>query len=161
MRLGLIWQALALLTLATALACGGPMGPFPGGRLSGEVGPKRVADWSFVNDHETVQLEVRPEDPYSVNTWSVGIGPSLYVPTSMIFGPLNPTEREWVAAVEKNPAVRIRIDGVVYERSALKVEDDAESTRAREALEANHGIAPEDRDPERTIWIFRLEERAN
>ena len=160
MRLRLIWQGLALLALAITLGCGGPIGPLAGGRLSGEVGPKQVADWSFVNDHETVQLEVRPEDPYSVNTWCVGVGARLYVPTSMIFGPLNPAEREWVAAVEKNPAVRIRIDSVVYERTAVKVGDKAESKEAREALEANHGIAPEDRDPERTIWIYRLEERA-
>jgi hypothetical protein len=120
-----------------------------------------VADWSFANDHETAQVEVRPEDPYSVNTWCAAIGPRLYVPTSMILGPLNPTERQWVAGVEANPELRIRIAGVVYERRAVKVEDEAEFAVARAALEAKYEIAPEDREPDRIIWIYRLDERSS
>jgi len=144
---------------ASAIACGGPLGPFAGGRLSGEVGPAAVADWGFSDEVENAQLEVNPADPHSVNTWCKGIGDRLYVPTSMILGPTDPAERGWVAYVQKDPSIRIRLDGTVYERAMVRVTDQAEYDAARLALEAKYDIAVEDRDPERTIWIYRLDPR--
>ncbi len=152
---------LALLSLLIPLvACGGPIGPLSGGRLSGAAGPAQVDDWSVSQAHEAVQLEVRPADPHSVNVWCVGIGDRLYVPTSMILGPTDPEEREWVALVGEDPRVRIRIGDLVYARTAMRVDDADEFERARAALEAKYEIEPADRDPERTIWIFRLDPRA-
>lgn len=145
--------------LAGAVACGGPLGPVSGGRLSGDEGPAVVADWSFVDAIETAQLETRPPDPHSVNVWCAGVGDRLYVPSSMILGPKDPTERGWVSHVQADPAVRIRLDDTVYARTAVRVEDPVEFEAARDALEAKYEIAPEDRDPERQIWIFRLEPR--
>lgn len=149
-----------LLALATAaaLACG-PLGPFSGGRLSGEPGPAEVADWSFVAEEELLQLETRPEDPHSVNTWFVGLGPDLYVPTSMILGPKVPSERSWVAHVQQDPDVRLRIDGRLYERTAVRVQERGEYERARDALERKYELDPAERDPERQIWIFRMDPR--
>lgn len=148
-----------LLSLAAGLACGGPVGPLSGGRLAGNPGPRVVADWSFADEIETAQLETRPADPYSVNIWFAGRGDRLYVPSSMILGPKVPTERTWVAHVQADPAVRIRLDGTVYARNAVRVEDADEFEAARTALEAKYEIAPEDRDPEREVWIYRLEPR--
>ena len=64
-----------LLCLA---GCGGPLGPFAGGELTG-ADAKPPAQWQSVP--ETIQLEVRPAQPYSVNLWSVSLGPYLYVAT--------------------------------------------------------------------------------
>ena len=154
LALSLVW-----LPLLFATACGGPLGPFSGGRLSGPVETAASPDWTFSNDHENAQLEVHPEDPYSVNTWCAAVDGALYVPTSMILGPTDPDERGWVGFVKTDSRVRIRIDGKVYERVATRVEDPAEFEKARLALETKYEIAPEDRDPERTIWIFRLDTR--
>jgi len=148
-----------VLALATGVACGGPLGPLSGGRLSGDPGPGVVTDWSFAEGIETAQLETRPADPYSVNIWFAAQGDRLYVPSSMILGPKVPTERSWVAHVQADPAVRIRLDGTVYGRTAVRVEDADEFEAARAALEAKYEIAPEDRDPEREVWIYRLEPR--
>ncbi len=145
-----------LLGSALLLACG-PVGPFAGGRLSGAVGPSQVQDWSFAAEIETAQLETRPDKPHSVNTWFEGIGPSLYVPTSMIRGPKTPTERSWVSHVSIDPRVRIRLGAQVFERVAVRVTDEPEYERARVALEAKYDLDVADRDPERTIWIYRLE----
>jgi hypothetical protein len=153
MRLGV----LGLLTLLLG-ACG-PVGPFAGGALSGEPGPAVVEDWSFVAEVETAQLETTPDDPHSVNTWAVGIGSALYVPTSMILGPKTPSKRSWVERVREDPRVRIRLGKHVFERVAVRVEDPDESERARSALEAKYDLDPAERDPERTIWIYRLDER--
>ena len=46
----------------------GPLGPIPGGALSGELGSADAADWSFGKDLETAQLETRRADPHAVNT---------------------------------------------------------------------------------------------
>jgi len=156
-----IGRARALLVSIVALGvlgCG-PIGPLPGGRLSGEVGPPDASDWSAVAQEQTLHLETRPEDPHSVNTWFVVLGPRLYVPTSMIRGPKDPAERDWVANVQADPNVRLRIDGIVYERTAKRVEAGAEYDDARAALEKKYKRDPEDRDPERVIWIFRMDPR--
>jgi len=149
----------ALLAALLALAACGPLGPIPGGRLSGEVGPANNSDWSFASDVETAQLETRPDDPHSVNTWFVALGPQLYVPTSMILGPKDPHERGWVVNVQADPRVRIRLDGRVFERRAVRVEGGQEYDRARSALESKYELDPAERDAERQVWIYRLDSR--
>ena len=135
----------------------GPIGPIPGGRLSGEIGAPSVSDWSFAAEIENAQLETRPSDPHSVNTWFVALGPRLYVPTSMILGPKDPTERSWTAHVARSPDVRIRLGSSVFERVAVRVENADEYERARAALEKKYDLDPAERDPERQVWIFRLD----
>lgn len=152
------------LAVAILLVACGPIGPIPGGALSGPLGPDEVDDWSSaggvdLREIENAQLETRPADPHSVNTWFVTIDDRLYVPTSMILGPKHPDGRSWVAHVSADPRVRIRLGDTVYERQASRVEDPVEYETARAALEAKYEISPADRDPERTIWIFRLDER--
>ncbi|MFK7895467.1 MAG: hypothetical protein AB8G23_06505 [Myxococcota bacterium] len=148
-------SALAVLVL---LGCG-PVGPIPGGALSGEIGPAEVTDWSFAAEVETAQLETRPGNPHSVNCWFAAVGEDLYVPTSIILGPKKPELRSWVAHVAEDPRVRIRLGDAVFGREAVRVEEGPEFAAARLALESRYGIAIEDRDPEREIWIYRLDPR--
>ena len=148
-----------LLILVCTLAGCGPLGPFSGGRLGGPVHTQPIADWSFVAAQETCQLEVNPLSPHSVNTWCLGVGAHLYVPTSMIRGPKTPTERDWVKFVLTDPTVRIRIGDEIYERVAVRVTDAAEYDAVRRGLEQKYALDPTERDPEREIWIFRLEPR--
>jgi hypothetical protein len=145
------------LLLPLVLSACGPLGPFSGGRLSGEVqtGPARCAQ-----EISTIQLETNPGEPHSVNAWCVGIGDRLYVPTSMIRGPKVPSEREWVRNASADPRVRIRIAGEIYERTAVRVTEAAEYDAARAALEQKYELDPAERDPEREIWIFRLDPRS-
>lgn len=153
----LVLGALAMLA-AGVIACG-PIGPFPGGRLNGDLGAPDQTDWSFASEVENAQLETRPSKPHSVNTWFVALGPRLYVPTSMILGPKDPAQRGWVANVDADAHVRIRLGDRVFDRVAVRVDDEDEYARAREALEGKYGIEPEDRDPDRIIWIYRLDPR--
>ncbi len=151
-------RAAVTLSLCLALGCG-PLGPLSGGALRGTVHSAPVTDWSFTESQETVQLETNPAEPHSVNTWCVGIGPRLYVPTSMIRGPKVPSERDWVKNVSADPRVRIRIGGELYERTAVRVTDTGEYESTRAALEKKYELDPKDRDAEREIWIYRLEPR--
>lgn len=154
----LLAPAIAVGAMLGLAGCG-PVGPLSGGRLSGELRQEPVSDWSFSDAHENVQLETNAAEPHSVNTWCAAHAGNLYVPTSMIRGPKSPEGREWVRNVQADPHVRVRIDGALYERRAVRVTDPAEIEAVRAKLEAKYGLDPAERDPEREIWIFRLEPR--
>ena len=64
-RMGRSWIAASMLVGAVVVACG-PIVMIPGGELSGTPAPVPES-WDFTNEVDTIQLETRPEDPYSVN----------------------------------------------------------------------------------------------
>jgi len=148
-----------LLLLVGSVGCR-PIGPFAGGRLSGDVGPGDMQDWSAVAGDETLKFETNPEDPHSVTTWFVTLGPRFYIPTSMIYGPKVPGERKWVRNVMASPLVRFKVGGTIYERQAVRVDDPAEYAAARTALELKYDQDPAKRDAEREIWIYRMDPRS-
>jgi hypothetical protein len=106
-------RVVAALAVALATsACGGPMLGIPGGELSGEVVTEPVDDWSFVDDL-FVELETRPEDPYSVELNYIVIDGRLYI---------DPAEgRTWLEYIRADPDVRVRFDGRVYPMKAVLV----------------------------------------
>ena len=116
-------------------ACGGPLGPLAGGELSGQTAAP-PAQWDAVP--ETIQLEVRPDDPYSVNLWSVSIGPHLYVAT-------DPDGSTWNSLVLADNRVRARVSGTVYPLRAVVVQDAEERERVVDAYTSKYG-APEEED---------------
>lgn len=153
------WMGLAMGGLMVlSLGCG-PIGPFAGGALRGVVETEAVIDPAWGEGVERAQLETRPSDPHSVNTWFLIDQGTLFVPTSMILGPKEPTDRSWVTHVAEDPRVRIRIGERVFERRATKLPAGAEAERIRSALEARYALDVADRDPERIIWIYRLDPR--
>ena len=117
MRRAELPRLLAGLLLVCA-GCG-PLGPVPGGRLSGQLVSTPMTDWTFLDDHWTIELETRPDDPYSVTIWCVSLGSRLYV------GAGSPTRR-WGHALLQDPSARVRVDGSVYPRSAVRVTDHSE-----------------------------------
>jgi hypothetical protein len=104
--------ALAGLACALATGCGGPFLIFPGGGLSGEVASERVEDWSFVDD-AFVDLETRPDDPYSVELNYVVRDGQLYI---------DPAEgRRWLEYIRADPNVRVRFGDRIYPLKAVLV----------------------------------------
>ena len=152
-------RAILCTVLAAALLGCGPIGPFSGGELSGDVGTHAVADWSFLDEHETVQLETRPDDPYSINIWIGHLDGSPYVVTSLILGEEDPAERAWVQHVQSEPRVRLRVDGVLYERLSVRVEDPAEAEAVRRMMITKYEVEPGQDGRTEGAWIFRLDPR--
>lgn len=145
---------LALLLLATfGLACG-PIGPLAGGHLRGTVHEGPLPDWELVDDVETVQLETGPEDPHSVNIWIGSYQGGLYVPTSLILGADEPSEREWVQNVQADPRVRLRVEDIVYELRATRVDDASTREAVRQALLTKYEVEADDHALR--AWIFQL-----
>lgn len=109
---------LGFACLLAAAGCSEPFVTIPGGELAGQLlNPPEV--WAEVPD--TVQLETRPEDPYSINIWSVGLGPDLYVATG-------PDGTAWTEFIERDPSVRVRLDGGLYQLQA-RVVDEADARK--------------------------------
>ena len=100
------------LSASLLLACGGPILVIPGGALAGTVVSQPVGDWSFVTDR-FVDLETRPEDPYSVELNYVVREGKLYI---------DPAEgRTWLEHIRSNPLVRVRFGDKLYPLEAVLV----------------------------------------
>lgn len=144
------FRLLALPLILAALGCNGPMGLLPGGELNGEARPA-PADWAFAGDSGIVQLETRPEDPYSVNIAFTVLGGRLYINAG-------DTETQWVKNIASNPQVRLRLDGVLYDLRAERVMDADEIAAFAGAWTSQSMFR---RDPTRLegVWLYRLVSR--
>ena len=143
---------LATLTALLSLGCE-PMGPLPGGVLSGEVVTDPPSDWSFLDHVDTCAVETRPDDPYSVTVWCVGHEGKLYVPSR------DPQEKTWVKNVLADPRVRLQADGRLYERTVVRVTDEAEGEAVAQTLIAKYEIERPEGEDAPEVWLFRLEPR--
>lgn len=146
-----------LFALAVWLGCG-PIGPFSGGRLSGDEGGW-PADWNRVADVTQIQLETVPEDPYSVNVWFVVVDRDAYLATSLLMGTEVPEEREWVRNITTDPRVRIRIDGILYSVRLETVADASLRARVFEAFQVKYPELKESRGD--AARFFRVAKRAS
>jgi hypothetical protein len=105
-------RAALTVVLAATLACGGPILVYPGGQLSGQVVTEPVANWSFL-DEWFIDLETRPDDPYSVQLNYIVRDGALYV---------DPAEgRRWLEHIRADPRVRARFSGRIYPLEAVLV----------------------------------------
>ena len=105
-----IASTLALLVIV--VGCGGPVLVFPGGALSGDVVSEPIDDWSFVSD-SFVDVEFRPDDPYSVELNYIVRDGKLY---------LDPAEgRIWFEYLKADPRLRVRFGDKVYPVVAVLV----------------------------------------
>jgi len=132
-----------LVVLALSLGCG-PIGPFSGGRLSGDEG-NWPQDWSRFADVTQIQLETGPKDPHSVNVWFVVVDDEAYLATSLLVGTEVPEEREWVRNVLADPRVRIRIEGTLYLARLEAVGDSTMKGRVFDAFKLKYPELEESR----------------
>lgn len=141
----------ALALGALLVACGGPLGPIPGGALSG---PELACPRAFPSDVRELQIEVRPGDPYSVTTWNVVLDGSLHVPADF----LNPVKR-WPHYVEADDRVRVRLGGLVYACRARRVSDPERIEVLRAAAADKYALDPEGAAASTEVWWYRIERR--
>ena len=113
-------QLRRVLLLSALLVSCGPLGPLAGGRLHGDLASTPPGDWSFSDAQKTIQLEVRPTDPYSVNVWCVAMGASLYV------GAGRGESSVWARALLEDPRARVRVGTLLYDVIATRITDVAE-----------------------------------
>ena len=137
----------AVFALALAAAgCSEPFVTIPGGELSG-ADQAPPSSWGAVPD--TIQLETRPLDPYSINIWGVGIEADLYVATSG-------GGTAWTEFIEADRNVRVRIDDRLFRLQATLVDENGERGRVVQAYYDKYEVDPHDGWVSEGM-IFRLE----
>ena len=109
----------------------------PGMWLKGEVVTEPVDNWDWVADVDhpvrgnTIMLETRTwyGIPYSVTILPTPRGDKLYIGGSARDARLErefPNYKQWWANVERDPRVRLKIDGKIFEMTAALVHDPVE-----------------------------------
>lgn len=141
----------ALVALLALTACA-PMGPLPGGELEGEVTPP-PRTWNEADAQETVQVETRPADPYSINIWGVGIEADYYIASA------KGGDSSWVEHITADPHVRLKIGPDIYRLEAVRVTDPAELKRVHDHYAAKYHRSEQQMAEADGAWVFRLDPR--
>ena len=109
----------------------------PGLWLKGEVVREAVSDWDFVNQlndpirGNTIMLETRTwyGVPHSVTIGVVGRGSRLYIHAHSDENRMRipfPNDKAWTRNVARDPRVRLKIAGDIYEATVALMTDRAE-----------------------------------
>ena len=123
----------------------------PGGALSGTVQAVPAA-WGELGTVDTVQLETRPDSPYSVNIWGVALGANYYVAAGS-------GETSWTRNIDANANVRLRIGQSVFELRALRITEAGELSQVRVAYGAKYEMSDDQREQSGRAAVFRLDRR--
>lgn len=119
----------------------------PGLWLKGEVVKEAVTNWDWVDQYSdafaenATELETRTwyGIPHSVTVLLVPRGDKLYLQSSAQTFRLNrefPNGKAWWRNVERDPRVRMKIGGKIYEMTVVLVQDRAEVARLRGGRDA-------------------------
>lgn len=116
---------LVVLYLAALLVPIDPQERRPGTRLSGELAVQQNPDWSFLEDRTQIYVETRTwyRIPHSVTTVSWASNGHLYVPCGRC------ATKRWPRNVARDPRVRLKINGQLYQRRAVPIPEAAEIRR--------------------------------
>jgi hypothetical protein len=150
----LVTRAARLLACVLALVACGPIGPLPGGPLWGDIETEPVESWDFAARYRQIQLETRPESPYSVNVWLLVHDGRLYVPAG------KPAGKRWVRNVLEDERVRLRVARKLYLARALRVSDPQERRALIDAYMDKYNVPdPDAPETPREVWFFRIDPR--
>ncbi len=138
--------------IAAALLCAcGPVGPIPGGELSGERVTQPVTDWSFSDEFKNIQVETALDDPYSVTLWCATNHGQLYIAAA------RGTESTWAQNLLDDPRARLRIDGKLYDREAVKVTDAEEADAVLRMFVAKYDFDMPSEEERARGMLFRMD----
>jgi hypothetical protein len=99
----------------------------PGLWLKGELVTTPVKDWSFTDRIQTIKIQTQTPFllPHSVAIWCAVYNDNLYVTSYR--------GRMWVEDIIRDPHVRLKIAGQIYERNLSMVSDPAEKAAVLQA----------------------------
>ena len=123
----------------------------PGKQVTGEEGPGPIQDWSFTLEHRGVVNEVRPANPYSVNTSSLLVEDVLYIPSG------SGEHSRWAQFLVEDPNMRLKVGNKIYKVRAIRVEEPSRLDRVREAYGKKYPRTPAENIA--NFWFFQVESR--
>ncbi len=132
----------------------GGLGPFPGGALrAGELHSDPQVDWSFAASVQEIDFQLL-EPPRSRVTWVLVHDGELYIPCGF---PNFRLLKQWPHEAMRDGRSLLRIQGMRYERQAVRVDDLRLVAVLAEQLRKKYPIV-EGYDPD-NLWFFRMDPR--
>ena len=152
-----VWRFAALVCPLGLLACSlgdGPWGMIPGGSFLGSSEPCTAAHWRDFAALRELEIEVRPEAPRSVTTWSVVYAGQLFVPADFLLpGKRCPHQ------VEADERVRLRARGRIFECRARRVREAPLIEALRRSIAVKYALDPTGWAANSEVWWFRILDR--
>ena len=132
---GVILVCLFLLLVVTRITGLEPTTRRPGLWLKGAPVTTPVADWSFTDKIQNVEIQTYSQYllPHSVTIDCVSNKGQLYLFSFYAAGLTYPHGRRWNENVARDPHVRIKIGDKLYDRTLVLVTDPAEQEAVHEA----------------------------
>ena len=132
---GVIVVGTVLLLVVARITGFEPNARRPGLWLKGDLVTTPIADWSFTDKIEAVNVQTRTWYliPHSVTTYCVAYNGQLYLTSVYRAGLTYPHGRSWNEDVARDPHVRIKIGNQLYDRVLSYVTDPAERASVIEA----------------------------
>ena len=117
----LIPVAAVLTAAAKQRFADGPKRLFSGGPLvAGELHKGPEPDWSFVDEIETIELQL-VDPPRSRRIWIATYEGKPYLLSSFMRSTVGRLWKRWPVQAERNGRAVIRIDGKRYERELIRI----------------------------------------
>jgi len=130
----------------------GPVGLFPGGPL--EAGPlvaSPVADWSFAQGENTIELQLLSQQR-SRTTWILVHDGAAFIPCAIGF----PPGKTWHQHALQDGRAVLRIEGRRYPVTLRRVEDPELSGALAGLVKDKYGRAP---PSDAGVWYFQVASR--
>lgn len=139
----------------------GPLGLVAGGSFaSGETSATNQPDWEAIKDINTVEFELI--DPGSSRTtWLVTHDGRAFIPCGYMNSTLGKLWKHWPHKVAAAPNVILRINGVLYDRKLVRVQEGPILQPVLSELSRKYinQPIPESQVTSGNLWIFELVER--
>jgi hypothetical protein len=140
----------------------GPLGLIAGGAFSsGEAYTGEEPDWTFARDFETVEFQLL--DPNrSRTTWLAVHEGRIYIPSRYMTTSWGKLWKQWPIEAEKDPRAIARIDGKLYDRTLVRVQEGDELDPILAELSRKYSAGnPVGREAviSRDLWIFEMAPR--
>ena len=146
--LGVLLIGVAIL-IGGARFLDGPLGPIPGGPLRGEPSLEEPTNWAFAGGDATLELQVGDR---SRTVWFVTHQNVLYVAAA------EAARKQWPAEVMKDPRVRLRVAGRIYDRKLVRIDDEALRQAVGRTFETRYQQTI-DAEAKARVWVFRVDPR--
>ena len=135
-------------------------GPFKTGEL--QVGGDEP-DWSFLKDHPTVQFQLL-DPPRSRTTFIMETEGRIFIPSGYMNTTVGKIWKHWPMEAEKDGRALLRVDGKLYERTMVRIEEGKILNGVLGELSRKYAggfpVSQENIDSG-DLWIFELEPRKN
>ena len=158
------------LVFVVARFSDGPIGPWPIEMVT--AGPFKTGelqvdgdepDWSFLKDYPIVQFQLL-DPPRSRTTFIMETEGKIFIPSGYMNSTMGKIWKHWPMEAEKDGRALLRVDGKLYERKMVRIEEGEILNGVLGELSRKYAggfpVSQENIDSG-DLWIFELEPRKN